>query len=167
MLAAATPSAPCNSVCAVDPYCCEVAWDDCCAEQALDLCGAEGCELSTCTGFCGGQSPGGCFCDEACVSFSDCCPDVCNSCCNFLDFCDQCSTCINACGGSGGLCSCDEDCRLRGDYCFDLCEHCPDHRSCPKPNPADLTDDHVVTVSDLLVLLGAWGRASASAATPT
>jgi len=148
----------CNSVCAVDPYCCEIEWDDCCAEQALDICGAEGCELPTCDGFCGGQSPGGCWCDNACANFGDCCNDVCDICCHHnLDFCANCSTCVNFCGEESEICSCDADCHLRGDCCSDLCERCPDHRSCPKPNPADLNDDGIVTTRDLLVLLGAWG----------
>lgn len=41
-----------------------------------------------CAGFCGGQSPTGCWCDNACAGFGDCCPGVCNDCPN-LEHCDQ------------------------------------------------------------------------------
>jgi hypothetical protein len=30
--------------------------------------------------FCGGQSPDGCWCDESCCGFNDCCPDKLDSC---------------------------------------------------------------------------------------
>lgn len=30
---------------------------------------------NSCVGFCGGQAPGGCFCDSACKRLGDCCPD--------------------------------------------------------------------------------------------
>jgi hypothetical protein len=30
---------------------------------------------ATCAGACGGQSDAGCWCDDACVSYGDCCPD--------------------------------------------------------------------------------------------
>jgi hypothetical protein len=28
-----------------------------------------------CSGACGGQSPGGCWCDAACSQYGDCCAD--------------------------------------------------------------------------------------------
>jgi subtilisin family serine protease len=30
---------------------------------------------NSCEGFCGGQAPGGCFCDSSCKRFGDCCAD--------------------------------------------------------------------------------------------
>ncbi|MHC4838714.1 MAG: S8 family serine peptidase, partial [Planctomycetota bacterium] len=33
-----TDAACCDTVCAVDPFCCDSAWDDLCASQAVDLC---------------------------------------------------------------------------------------------------------------------------------
>ena len=30
----------------------------------------------SCDGFCGGQSPFGCFCDDLCTFYDDCCPDA-------------------------------------------------------------------------------------------
>ena len=41
----------------------------------------------TCEGSCGNQSPGGCFCDEICVEYGDCCEDVCDA-CGSLSFCE-------------------------------------------------------------------------------
>lgn len=32
-------------------------------------------ETGSCFGFCGGQAPDGCWCDDACTSFGDCCVD--------------------------------------------------------------------------------------------
>lgn len=35
---------------------------------------------STCAASCGGQSPQGCYCDQWCASYGDCCPDYENVC---------------------------------------------------------------------------------------
>ena len=35
---------------------------------------------SSCVGFCGFQSPAGCYCDTSCEWFCDCCPDACAVC---------------------------------------------------------------------------------------
>ena len=40
----------------------------------------------SCDGFCGDQSGSGCYCDNACSSYGDCCDLVCSSCPN-LNFC--------------------------------------------------------------------------------
>ena len=40
----------------------------------------EGCGGGDCASQCGGKSPAGCWCDEACVTWGDCCPAVCNDC---------------------------------------------------------------------------------------
>ncbi len=37
-------------------------------------------EGGTCFGFCGGQSGAGCYCDNGCVDFGDCCDSVCQDC---------------------------------------------------------------------------------------
>ena len=46
--------------------------------------GFEGsCFAGSCNNNCGAKAPGGCWCDQACCSFIDCCPDVglfCNYC---------------------------------------------------------------------------------------
>jgi len=49
-----------------------------------------------CDGSCGGQAPSGCWCDESCNSFGDCCSEVCTDCPN-LNFCGPTPTpCDNA-----------------------------------------------------------------------
>jgi hypothetical protein len=66
-----TPScndeACCNSVCAADVFCCDVEWDQACADQAAFLCGACGagsCQIGTGTvaefELCGQDTNGGC-----------------------------------------------------------------------------------------------------------
>jgi len=40
----------------------------------------------SCVGWCGTDAPGGCYCDEECLGFGDCCADVCNA-CGELTFC--------------------------------------------------------------------------------
>jgi hypothetical protein len=66
-----TPScndeACCNSVCAADVFCCDVEWDQACADQAAFLCGACGagsCQIGTGTvaefELCGEDTNGGC-----------------------------------------------------------------------------------------------------------
>ena len=70
-LANTTPScndeACCNSVCAADAFCCDVEWDQVCADQAAFLCGACGagsCKIATGTvtefEACGEDTNGGC-----------------------------------------------------------------------------------------------------------
>jgi hypothetical protein len=34
----------------------------------------------SCNGFCGGQAPGGCWCDDQCALYGDCCPDKATAC---------------------------------------------------------------------------------------
>ena len=34
----------------------------------------------TCEGSCGGASASGCYCNDACVEYGDCCPDACEQC---------------------------------------------------------------------------------------
>jgi len=47
---------------------------------------------ASCQGYCGGQGVGGCWCDESCWDYGDCCPDVC-------DVCGICSpNCVDADG---------------------------------------------------------------------
>ncbi|MCH8821871.1 MAG: hypothetical protein IH984_00030 [Planctomycetes bacterium] len=58
----------CNTVCAVDPFCCNTRWDQQCANEALDLCGN-----------CGEPDSGGCLQinDNPGCSDSECCAIVC------------------------------------------------------------------------------------------
>ncbi|MEM9605738.1 MAG: S8 family serine peptidase, partial [Pseudomonadota bacterium] len=75
---------------------------------------AGGCEDS-----CGGQSPDGCWCDDACVGYGDCCD-------NYEDECvapppdpNSCQD-NNTCGSQApGGCWCDNACVNYGDCCAD------------------------------------------------
>ena len=65
----------CAAVCDVDPFCCEVEWDQICANQAATMC-ADGCTLD-CTGLaeneiCGGDANGGCNSSPAAYDLIDC-----------------------------------------------------------------------------------------------
>jgi hypothetical protein len=70
----------------------------------------------SCDGNCGGQAPGGCFCDDLCEQFGDCCADK-------EEECDaDPNSCIdsNTCGGQApGGCFCDSLCVQFGDCCDD------------------------------------------------
>jgi hypothetical protein len=53
----------CTTVCAIDPFCCDVSWDQICADEAVTFC-AEPCNI-TCSGMdegeaCGTDTNGGC-----------------------------------------------------------------------------------------------------------
>jgi hypothetical protein len=52
-----------DAVCAIDPFCCDTAWDGICAEEAIDLCGA--CGTGTCT-----HTPVDCDDGDACTTDS-------------------------------------------------------------------------------------------------
>jgi hypothetical protein len=65
----------CEIVCAMNPGCCVNNWTQTCANLAM-----QHCSQATCAGSCGGQAPGGCFCDDACFSSADCCDDICEHC---------------------------------------------------------------------------------------
>lgn len=74
-------------------------------------------DANTCADSCGGQAPGGCFCDELCVGFGDCCSD----------YADQCnpSSCFGRCGERApGGCYCDLACREFRDCCTDYVVSC-------------------------------------------
>lgn len=67
----------CQFVCAVDPFCCETAWDGLCVAQAFDLCLLSPCETATEDCFTPHRKKG---CNDA-----ECCNAVCGlrpSCCS-------------------------------------------------------------------------------------
>lgn len=70
----------CETVCGVDPFCCEFAWDDLCARRASQLCGA--CPGGTCdSGFGGCLTPHdspGCMDAEICEAVCTCDPYCCD-----------------------------------------------------------------------------------------
>lgn len=80
----------------------------------------------SCQDHCGNQAPGGCWCDESCVGYGDCCDDAC-------DLCGQCPVpqCEGYCGvQSPDGCWCDELCDGFGDCCGDVCLYCQDLSHC-------------------------------------
>ncbi len=72
----------------------------------------------TCAGSCNGRSAAGCFCDDACVGFGDCCRD-------YAPRCDT-DSCWNRCDLSSpdGSCYCDDLCTGYGDCCDDFTAAC-------------------------------------------
>ena len=116
-LANGTPAcdnaACCEAVCAVDPDCCQVAWDQACADLAFTVCGS-----------CGDPGAGNCFvangtpgCDDA-----TCCEIVCSvdpDCCN-----DQ----------------WDDLCVFRANLVCGVCGE-PDSGSCFEPNDSPGCED--------------------------
>jgi hypothetical protein len=110
-----------------------------------------GC-AATCAGWCGLETPEGCWCDDECIGFGDCCNDACAEC--NVSGCD--SSCNSSCGGtSPSGCWCDSACFGYNDCCDDVCTWCGDLSTCTCP--PDLDGNGLVNVFDLLSLLGSWG----------
>jgi hypothetical protein len=92
------------------------------------LCSKKG----SCFGVCDHSfSDWGCFCDEQCIGYGDCCADICES-CPLLSHCDPCTPdCSgrecgsNGCGGSCGPCPEGETCSDAG-----LCQGPPPLTTC-------------------------------------
>ncbi|GMV42762.1 MAG: hypothetical protein AMXMBFR64_44780 [Myxococcales bacterium] len=127
-------------VCALDPFCCNVHWDESCVGLCKGDCGMDcGPVITPPDGGCTqSNSPGcgGCAC-ESCVCGMDpyCCNNAWDSLC--VDECSQCGTncggggggansCAGNCGGSSpsGSCYCDSSCSLWGDCCSDYFSVC-------------------------------------------
>jgi hypothetical protein len=73
--------------------------------------------VGSCIDHCGGLSPDGCYCDEACTSYGDCCDD-------YVSVCAESGSCAGNCGGSAGSCYCDDACSGYGDCCDDYVPEC-------------------------------------------
>ena len=97
----------CNTTCDVDPFCCDVVWDDFCAAEAAGLCNGSFDACAADAGSCAtGHADGAGGCDA-----TDCCNTVCMLdpfCCvdTWDDICAQTalSACFLTCGGSSGGC---------------------------------------------------------------
>jgi hypothetical protein len=69
---------------------------------------------ASCAGVCGDAAPTGCWCDETCAEYGDCCKDVCLECPDLSHCCapkcdgKECGD--NGCGGSCGECDANEEC---------------------------------------------------------
>ncbi len=198
------------AVCAVDPFCCDTAWDGICAEEAQDLCGdlCSGSGGVTCVGgdddSCGTESQvtwcaqagaeyrilvhgkdgaTGTFTLTVLDALVPCGPSVT---CPFSCFTpiDETITCIggdgdfsfevvgiNTCTGglisfnfaaSGGdpdqlMCFAIALFDNNGDPCCNatVCTTAPD--CTPSSEPCDLDGDLMIGVTDMQILLGAWG----------
>lgn len=101
-----------------------------------------------CDGHCGGQATSGCWCDDSCAQYGDCCSDnsscsACGNCgsspppttpkcgdgtCNGSETCSSCATDCGSCsgGGSGGTNTCSIDSHqgngANGETCTDPAE---------------------------------------------
>jgi serine protease len=80
-----------------------------------------GPDPNSCVNFCDEQAPGGCWCDDQCVQFGDCCPDK-------QEVCDggpNPNSCQGNCGTQApGGCWCDNLCSSFGDCCADKVLFC-------------------------------------------
>lgn len=95
------------------------AWSSGCiggpASGPLATCGAPWSGAQGCQGWCGEQSPSGCWCDEACVDNDDCCSDATRWCADWIP------TCEGWCDEQAAAgCWCDEACVEHDDCCPDL-----------------------------------------------
>ncbi|MFV8756029.1 trypsin-like serine protease [Nannocystaceae bacterium ST9] len=73
---------------------------------------------NSCAGVCGAKAPGGCWCDDNCSQYGDCCGDV-------LAECKPAQSCDGSCGGKAPSgCWCDSQCAQYGDCCGDKAQLC-------------------------------------------
>ncbi|MCB9718901.1 MAG: VCBS repeat-containing protein [Myxococcales bacterium] len=85
----------------------------------------------SCESSCGSAAPGGCWCDEVCTEYGDCCVDYEPACLSGdgggTGGAGAPDSCEGACGGvpAGGTCFCDEACVDYGDCCVDYDSYCP------------------------------------------
>ncbi|MFO7567867.1 MAG: FG-GAP-like repeat-containing protein [Enhygromyxa sp.] len=101
---------------------------------------------NSCSGACGGAAQG-CWCDELCTQYGDCCAD-------YQAICVNGATCEGHCGGASSGCWCDDLCTQYGDCCSDYEPQC---------QPPALSQHIEISISLLngfappLVLFGACG----------
>ncbi|MCZ6834671.1 MAG: hypothetical protein O7G85_02760 [Planctomycetota bacterium] len=145
----------CNTICDIDPYCCDVVWDDQCAIEAAQFCANGGNETSgDC--FTNNGTPG-CYSLPCTQTICEVDPYCCNT--QWDQLCaDQALTlCSPACPGdipfvTPGIVDVEDLLLLLGSW---------GDTGPPRPR-ADLdpapTGDNVVNVNDLLYLLASWGN---------
>jgi hypothetical protein len=89
--------AVCWGACVPEPSCPDVCAAICAGEPEPPLppgCPLPGCvcdppeDPNSCEGACGGQSEGGCWCDELCSTYGDCCDDYEAECTEPVDVCE-------------------------------------------------------------------------------
>jgi len=103
-------------VCAMDPYCCQVLWDDYCVSECMDQCGGCGatpdCDGKECGADGCGGSCGDCEAGWTCTEDGEC-VDVCNPQCDGKE-CGS-DGCFGSCG------ECDEGATCEGGICNKPC----------------------------------------------
>jgi hypothetical protein len=149
----------CAAVCVIDPFCCEVAWDPLCVEEAIELCDG-----------CGDPVSGDCciehdapFCDDR-----DCCERVCATdafCCKVAwdalcasaaltnALCDcACPADLSPPGGGDGMVNAGDLGELLANWGL-----CSDPANCPADIFPPGSGDDEVDAGDLAELLANWG----------
>lgn len=86
-------------------------------------------DANSCVDSCGGQAPGGCYCDDQCEQFGDCCSDFTAECLEPDPEPEPdpqpANSCVDSCGGqSPDGCYCDSVCSQFGDCCEDFNDVC-------------------------------------------
>lgn len=159
----------CEVVCAADPFCCAIKWDQLCANEAEAICG----ELPVCpgTGSCFEvHSTAGCDDAECCLSVCGfdpfCCESTWDAICvvEALELCGGCGIALSGCcfepHGTPGCeqSSCCEAVCATDPFCCEvswdlICVEAALSACCP----ADLNGDGVIDGQDLGVVLSVWG----------
>ncbi|WP_437321325.1 hypothetical protein [Sorangium sp. So ce385] len=119
---------PCvASICAIDSFCCDVAWDAACVSEVASICG-ETCEANTCgDGVCGeGEDCGSCSLD--CGSCPTCEHEVCDPGAPLDPGCDPCAQAVCAadpycCSNEWDRVCVEQAANTCGVVCQDACEH--------------------------------------------
>ncbi|MEM7154965.1 MAG: hypothetical protein AAF799_19110 [Myxococcota bacterium] len=104
----------------------------------------------SCADNCGEQAAGGCWCDDLCEQYGDCCDDIETACAE-----PDPNSCEGHCDEQAdGGCWCDDQCEQYGDCCDDVGEFCA-----PEPEPP--TCDEIV--ADILAERAAISSCTADA----
>jgi hypothetical protein len=135
-VAGCTDPACCETVCAIDPFCCTNSWDGLCVSEAIDLC--DGCGDPNANECCEASPNDTPFCNER-----DCCEVVCAAdpfCCNteWDSICANAALLNPACGCSP-CGNADHNCFTQGD-----------------PGCSDATCCATVCAQDLFCCTTAW-----------
>ncbi len=100
-------------------------------------CVESSCVPVTCEGACGGQTSFGCYCDEDCPAYDDCCADICDECPEL----SHCGPCVPDCDGKEcGDDGCDGQCGECGEGFVCTVQDVCVESSVPQP-PEDVVAD--------------------------
>ncbi len=91
--------------------------------------------VSGSTTYCGKKSPDGCWCDDLCINYNDCCADKEEVCDNIQPTPDP-KSCLNHCDQKApGGCWCDDLCEKYNDCCVDKKKVCDNIQPTPTVEP--------------------------------